>query len=264
MTQRLAITGAAGAIGRTLREGLRDDVRELRLLDREHLTARTNGERCLRVDLRDYDQVREAVDGVDAVVHLAALPSEAPFPDILDNNIRTTYHVLEAARRGGVHRVVLASSNHATGMYPAGTRISPDDPTRPDSFYGVGKVCDEALGRMYAEKFGLEVAALRIGSFGQRPQSPRELRTWLSPRDCVRLVRRCLEAPELGFAVLYGVSANTRSWWDDPGAARIGYEPVDDAERYADEVGGGELEDPHQGGPFATPEASDLPPPGSA
>jgi uronate dehydrogenase len=249
IADRLLITGAAGRIGRALRDGLRDHVGELWLVDREPLEAEVTNERCVRLDLRDVGAVGGVTAGVDAIVHLGALPGDAPFPTIIDNNVLTTFNVLEEARLAGVRRVVLASSNHATGMYPTSQRTGPHDPPRPDTFYGVGKACDEALASLYADRSHLEVACLRIGSFRGRPRTERELATWLSPRDCVHLVRRCLEAEDLGFAILYGVSANTRRWWDDPEAARIGYDPVDDAETYADEV---TADDPYryQGGPF--------------
>jgi uronate dehydrogenase len=62
------------------------------------------------------------------------------------------------------------------------------------------------------------------------------LSTWLSPGDAARLVHACLAAPNPGFATVYGISANTRAWWDlGPGRA-LGYEPHDDAEEFAAEV----------------------------
>lgn len=264
--QRLLLTGAAGQIGSVLRGALRGEFDELRLADRESLEPAATNEICVRVDLRDFSAVVQLVDGVDAVVHLAAIPREAPFPDILDNNIRTTFHVLEAARRCAVRRIVLASTNHVIGMYPVGQRIGPEVPLRPDSFYGVGKSCDEALARLYVEKFGLEIACLRIGSFTARPENERALSTWLSHRDAVELVRRCLTARDLRFAIVYGVSANRRTWWDNPAADQIGYNPVDDAEAYVDEIEASPIDsrDPleraaaFQGGSFALPEASEF------
>ena len=62
------------------------------------------------------------------------------------------------------------------------------------------------------------------------------LATWLSPDDAARLVDACLRAPDLEYAVVYGISANTRGWWDlEPGRA-LGYAPADDAETFAKEV----------------------------
>lgn len=261
------MTGAAGRIGAVLREGLRSRYAALRLLDVEDLGPAGDGEELVTADLRDYPSVEAAADGVDAVVHLGAIPGEAAFADICEHNLVGTYHVFEAARRQGVQRVVYASSNHATGFYPVGQRIGPDAPVRPDSYYGVSKVFGEALGRLYADKFAMQVACLRIGSFGERPTSRRELSTWLSHRDAVELVRCCLDAPALGFAIIYGLSANTRRWWDNPEADRIGYRPADDAEHFAADVTADddhptEPTDALQGGPFAAPEATATQPHG--
>jgi uronate dehydrogenase len=170
------------------------------------------------------------------VIHLAAITREAGFEDIFAGNITTTYSVFEAARRARVRRVVFASSHHVIGFYPRGETVGPDDPVRPDSFYGVSKVFGEALGRLYAEKYGLEVVCLRIGSFAERPTRARQLSIWLSPRDCLQLVRCCLDAPAVGFTVVYGASANTRGWWNDDAAATLGYHPRDNAEEFAAQV----------------------------
>jgi uronate dehydrogenase len=184
------------------------------------------------------------MEDVDAVIHLAAVASEAPFDEILSGNITTTYSLFEGARRAGVRRVVFASTNHVIGFYPRGETVGPDDPVRPDTFYGVSKAFGEALGRLYADKYGLEVVCLRIGSFAERPTTTRQLSIWLSPRDCVQLVRCSLDAPAVGFTLVYGVSANTRSWWEDDAAASLGYRPQDDAEQFA-----AQIEEPSPGAP---------------
>jgi NAD(P)-dependent dehydrogenase (short-subunit alcohol dehydrogenase family) len=155
------------------------------------------------------------------------------FERIVQTNIVGTFNVFEAARRQGCPRVVFASSLHVTGFYDATQRISPAVPVRPDSFYGVGKACGENLGRLYADKHGLEVVCLRIGTFAEQPTTPRHLSTWLSPRDAVELFYRSLVAPEVGFTVVYGASANQRSWWDPGRIDRLGYRPMDDAEEWA-------------------------------
>jgi uronate dehydrogenase len=86
---------------------------------------------------------------------------------------------------------------------------------------------------LYADKHGMSVACLRIGSFRERPQDARQLATWVSPRDMAQLVRCAIDAPAYDYLVLYGVSANTRSRWANPAAAGIGYQPQDNAEEYA-------------------------------
>ena len=136
---------------------------------------------------------------------------------------------------------MFASSNHATGFYRVQDRIGPDAPVRPDTLYGVSKVFGEALGSLFHDKFGLRVACIRIGTALPRPREPRHLATWLSPGDLVRLIKACLTAPELGFAIVYGVSANRRGYWDLEPGRKLGYEPVDDAEAFATDVDGGPI-----------------------
>ena len=252
---RVLVTGGAGRIGRVLREGLVEDA-TLRLLDREPQPQVATPHETVTADLADLDALQAACADVDAVVHLAAISGESDLPSIVQANILGTYHVLEAARRQAVPRVVLASSNHVVGYHPTSGRVDAGVDPRPDTFYGVSKLTLEGLGRLYADKFGLRVACLRIGSFKERPEAPRELGTWLSHGDGVRLVRACLDAPDLQFSVVYGISANTRAWLDLTPARALGYEPLDDAEAFADEVLAGAPYDPgpHTGGHFATPE----------
>lgn len=234
--KRVLITGAAGKIGRALRQGLRGRYPLLRLSDVAPLDDAGPGEEVVYADLRDMTQVERAVAGTDAVVHLGGVPVEAEWERIHLNNIVGTYHLFEAARRHGVSRVAFASTNHVTGFYRRGRRVGPGDPVRPDSRYGVSKAFGEALARLYADKYGLGVVCLRIGSFQPRPAGIRMLSTWISPRDMVQLVKRSLEAPDIRFEIVYGVSANDRTWWDNPAAARIGYVPVDNAEAFAGKI----------------------------
>jgi uronate dehydrogenase len=236
LPSRVLITGAAGAIGSCLRDGLRPLVDELVLTDVQPIVP-GDKERFVPSDLADRDTLVGLAGAVDAVVHLGGVSSEAPFEQLLGPNLVGTFNVFDAARVGGVSRVVFASSNHATGFYPVEQRLAGSEPPRPDSLYGVTKVYGEALGRLYVDKFGLEVVCLRIGSFATRPRQLRELATWLSHPDAVRLFAACLSAPNVGFRVVYGASANTRAFWDLTPARELGYEPEDDAERYAGEVG---------------------------
>ena len=186
--RRVLITGARGRIGTVLRPALRDGLEELRLSDLSAPDDLVSPETFVAADLTDQAAVQAAVDGVDAVVHLGAVPSEAAFEEIAGPNLHGAFHVFEACRRAGVRRVVYASSNHATGMYAPGEPLDGAQPPRPDGLYGASKVWGEALGRLYVDKFGLEVVCLRIGSFQPRPRERRELATWLSHADGIRLV----------------------------------------------------------------------------
>lgn len=235
---KVLITGAAGSIGSVLREGLRGRYDLLRLTDHRDLGEAREGEEIVLADLTEIGGLMEAMRGIDAVVHMGGIPNEHTYERIRAVNMDGTHNVYEAARLAGVRRVVFASSIHAVGFYERDSenKIGPDVPVRPDTFYGVSKVFGEALGRLYWEKHGIETAALRICSFLERPKERRNLSTWLSHGDTVRLVSACLETPELGFKILAGISNNTRAWMTGEGWADVGYHPQDDAEAYASEI----------------------------
>ncbi len=234
--ERVLITGAAGTIGRALREGLRGAYPVLRLSDIAALGAAGPGEELAPADLRDLAQVEAAMAEVDAVVHLGGMSVENTWEIVHEANIIGCYHVFEAARRQGVKRVVFASSNHVIGYHRRPERIDDTAMFRPDSRYGLSKLFGEGLGRLYADKHGLACVCLRIGSFQPKPKDVRMLSTWISHRDTVHLVRRALEAEGVHFEIVYGVSANARNWWDNPGGTRIGYAPQDNAEDHAAEI----------------------------
>jgi uronate dehydrogenase len=248
---RVAVTGAAGRIGRVVRPGLAElghDIVGIDLVDAPGIN---------HVDVRDTTALAPLLQGCDAVVHLASIAEETTFEVALDTHLRVTYSVLEAMLCAGVPRIVYASSNHAVGFTPRETMADVATRLRPDSFYGVGKAACETLCSLYVDRHGINAACLRIGSFRDRPRSRRELSTWLSHGDAVWLVEACLTAPGLEFAVVYGVSANTRGWWDLAPARALGYRPHDDAEAYAaavlatEETEADRIEGRHIGGPFA-------------
>lgn len=236
--KRILITGAAGQIGRTLHRGLAGHYPLLRLADIRPIQINDMREEAVACDVTDPSELAAAMSGVDCVVHLAGVPREGAWEAILPNNIIGTYNVFEAARLNRVPRVIFASSNHVVGYYRAAQHVDNTVLPRPDSRYGVSKVFGEAVGRLYADKHGMSVACLRIGSFRERPEDERQLATWVSPRDMIELVRCAIDAPEFHYLVLYGVSANTRCRWHNPDAERIGFVPRDNAEQFADEVAG--------------------------
>jgi uronate dehydrogenase len=233
----ILITGAAGRIGTMLRARLARDGRALRLLDIAELTAGP-GEEAVRASVTDLAAMTAACQGADAVIHLAGIAWEAPWPEILQTNIHGTYVAFEAARRAGVPRVIFASSNHAVGFSPRESFPVPDYAfPAPDTYYGVAKVAGEGLAGMYHHRYGIDAICIRILTCFERPPSARALATWLSPDDAGRLFEACLAAPSPGFRVIFGVSANTRGGWVSlEGARALGYTPRDDAEAYAAEV----------------------------
>jgi len=235
---RVLITGAAGQIGRALRAGLRGSYALIRLLDVATLCPARDGEEVVAADIRDIAAMEKATAGIDCVVHLAGQSTEAEWEKVLPLNIEGCYNVFEAARRSGVKRIVFASSNHAIGFHRRERVIDDQILPRPDTRYGVSKVFGEALGRLYADKHGLSVACLRIGTFvtPDRPKDARQLLTWISHRDMVQLVRRCIDHPHYHFIVVYGVSDNLRSRWDNINVRFLGYRPQDDSETFAAEI----------------------------
>ena len=238
--KKILITGAAGKIGRVLRDGLKDDY-NLRLLYHRTVLPAAPGEEVHVASIKDLDKMVEVVDGVDSVVHMAGDPEVgASFESVYENNILGTYCIYEAARRTGTPQVIFASTNHVTGMYEQeGVYTTPEMPVRPDSHYGASKAYGEALGRYYVDEFGLSVHCLRIGTFQpvesvQNRTSDRILSTWLSHRDMVQMTKRSIEAASVKFGIYYGISNNTRAYWDTENARKeIGYAPEDNAEDYA-------------------------------
>jgi uronate dehydrogenase len=230
------ITGAAGDIGGRLRGTLKGVYPMLRLSDVRPLAAAGAGEEVDQTDLTDMVAVERMCEGVDGIVHLGGNSTEASWEVIRDANITGTYNLFEAARRQGVQRIVFATSNHAVGYYRRDQVIDHQVVVRPDSRYGLSKAFGEALGALYADKYGLGVLCVRIGNVGERPIDKRRLAIWISPRDLTQLVRIGLEHADLHFEIVYGVSDNDRSWYDNANAVRLGYEPQDRAEDYAEAV----------------------------
>lgn len=228
------LTGAAGTIGTVLARDLPAYGHDLRLLDSRPI----DGADSLVADITDRDAVDAAMEGIDSVVHFAGVVNEGPFDGLLRTNIEGTYNVFDAGRRAGVRRIVYASSGRAVGFTPRAPMVGVDVPPRPDGYYGLSKVFGEALGRLYVDRYDMEVACLRIGTFAEEPTVPRELSLWLSPGDAVRLVHAGLTCPDLTYAVVFGVSANTRGWWDLAPGHALGYHPQDDAEAYAKQIVG--------------------------
>jgi uronate dehydrogenase len=267
VTQRIVITGAAGGVGTLLRPRLARAGRILRLLDVTPVpgAAEDADSETVQASVTDLPAMREALTGADAVIHLGGLSVEGPWDKILDINVNGTRTVLEAARRAGVPRVIIASSSHAVGYHPRNSEQAADGQEapdylfpRPDTYYGVSKVAGEALGSLYHDRYGLDVICVRIGGCFERPIAARQLATWLSPDDCARLMEALLAAPSPGFRVVWGVSDNTRRWFSLDEARALGYEPQDDAERFAAELEREGRHDPlddiYLGGAFCSPD----------
>ena len=198
-----------------------------------------DGEEMMNLDVLDPGALAKACREVDAVLHLGGISTEAPFEDVLQVNVVGTHNVLRAAVDAGVPKVILPSSNHAIGFYsrsdvPPGSDGLPDGLLpHPDTFYGWSKAAIEALGALYHYRFGIDVTVLRLGSCFVEPGDTRALSTWLAPADAAALIEVCLEHPENGYRMVLATSDNTRRWWTLAGARALGFEPADNAERFA-------------------------------
>ena len=229
---RLLLTGAAGGLGRELRPRLRRLARVLRVSDLAAMAPAEAGEEVAGADLRDAVAVDAVVAGCEAIVHLGGISVEGPFEPILQANIVGVWNLYEAARRHGVKRIVFASSNHVTGFYGQDEVVSPLDPVRPDGHYGLSKAFGENLSRFYFDRYGIESVCLRIGSSFAEPKDRRMLATWLSYDDLERLVVASLTAPVVGHSIVYGMSDNAATWWDNTSARHIGFRPRDSSEPF--------------------------------
>jgi uronate dehydrogenase len=258
----ILITGATGDVGTHLRRELAGQYR-IRASDLRPLKKIKN-ETFMRADISKFADAMRITKGVDAIVHLGGYSVEGPWEGILSANLIGCYNVFEAARRNGVKRIVFPTSNHATGFYPRDQTIDHRVYPKPDSRYGVSKVFGEALGSLYADKYGMQFLMLRIGNVNPVPIDKRRLSIWVSPRDIAQLVTIGIEHPEIRFEIVYGISGNTRAWYDNSNAFRLGYKPKDNAEAYAPELlarekPGDATAERYQGGVFCV--AEDIPNP---
>lgn len=252
--KRLLITGAAGGLGKVLRTGLVGTAGIIRLSSRRDPGELASHEEHVKADLADAAAVERMLEGVDAVVHMGGQSTEANWDVIIASNIVGMVNLYEAARKAGTKRIIFASSNHVIGMYPRDRRLDHTTPPRPDSRYGLSKAFGEDLACFYAYKYGISSLCIRIGSSFPEPKSRRMLSTWQSYRDIIEQIKVGLTADYL-FEIVYGVSANTRGWWDNSNAERLGFRPQDDSERFAPKVegigDGDPVSDALQGGGFA-------------
>jgi NAD dependent epimerase/dehydratase family len=234
--KKILLTGSAGKIGTSLRQEL-DRFYQFRCFDRQPIDKI---EDSIVADIQDFDAVSKAMLGMDAVIHLAANPDpKQSWHEVYTGGISGTYNIFEAARLAGIQKMIYASTAHILGFreLEKNQEVSPEDRISPDSFYAVGKVCGEALGQVFSDRYGMSIICLRIGYFTDKIHKSwlnKMLRSgYISPRDLAQLVQKSLETENLGFQVFYGVSANTKRMWDIRNAeTRVGYQPQDDADRW--------------------------------
>ena len=177
---------------------------------------------------------------MDTVVHLAAdaNPAASFYDSLLDNNIKGTFNVFRAAKDQGCRRVIFASSAWVMGGYARDVQLTPDAPLRPVNLYGVSKCFGEAVAAYFAQAEGLSSIVVRIGAYDdgeahnwlRAAPNVRELATYVSARDLHHLLVRCIDTPNIRFAIVHGLSENRFKRLDLTSTrALLGYAPQDDA-----------------------------------
>ena len=243
MIKKILITGGSGLCGSILHKGL--SKKGYKILSCDINTKLSDAAKSLRikpdhkitkVDLRNFSQVLKITRGIDAVIHFGGIarhkPEDDDFKKIINHNIIGTYNVFEASRLNKVQRIIFASSAHTIGFHDRKKKLNERALFRPDSHYGVSKCFGESLASLYADKYNIKSLSIRIGSVLPKPSDQRFLSTWISYSDLIQLVKIGLTNKKIHSSVVYGVSKNKRSWWDNKHAYKLGYRPKDNAERF--------------------------------
>ena len=248
--KKVLITGMSGLIGGLLRHHLEAlGGYELSALNRRAV----EGVKSFQADIGDLEAIKPAFEGQDVVVHLAAYLGSDDFAGQLRGNVIGAYNVYEAARLAGVKRVIFASSGNAirgfedippydaiaAGRYD---EVDEDFPkithemVRPAAIYGAAKVWGEALGRHFADAYGLSILCVRIGMVRQdnRPHAAREFSIYLSHADVCQMLQLCVDAPDdLKYDIFLATSGNKWSYRDlEHPREVLGYVPQDSADAY--------------------------------
>ena len=217
-------------MGSDLRPFLSESYDEVLLTSRRPITDLQPNETYEQGDIIDAGFVDSLVGQVDGAIHLAGMVGpDYTYDEVMAPNVTGTYNLFHAAHRHGVKQIVNASSHHAVGFHRRGTHLDALTTPRADSYYGISKAFGEILASYFADKYGLNILTIRIGYVGERAIDERRMRTWCSPRDLAQLVHIGLSNPDLGYRLVYGVSNNPGSFFDNSSAEEIGYKPMDNS-----------------------------------
>jgi uronate dehydrogenase len=264
LPRAILVTGAAGHLGQHVATYLSKALEErrferLRLLDMKPIATSNSDVEVIQASLAERDAAFAAAEGMDAVVHFAGINTEGEWQALIPANLAACAHLWDAAAARGVDRILYASSNHAVGFYPSPEKIDHSAMPKPDSRYGITKAFGEELARLYAHKTPLRSFCMRIGSCFPSVTTERQLKTFQSYADLVRLVEVGLTA-DYRFEVVYGLSDIPDGYWDNANAFRLGYAPKDRPEDFASDPLDPD-ENSYQGGSIATAPLPPIRPP---
>ena len=230
---KILITGAAGRIGTAFWKA-QSDHQDLRLADID-IHSFPGTAHVSSLDVRDLSSCLQVCEGIETVIHLAADPDpDADFmTSLLPLNIVGTYNMFSAAKAQGCKRFILASSAQAVEGYPKDHQIHEHMAPRPANFYGVSKAFGEAIASLYANDGQMTTLAVRIANVAEfhpgESHSYRDIAAFISLRDVVALLERCIDADLTGFHVIHGVSDNRYKRLSiDKTREVLGYDPRDD------------------------------------
>lgn len=230
---RILVTGSSGAIGQPACRELLARGHHVRGFD---LTATPGVIDMVVGDVQDRNAVLQASAGIERVLHLGAVPDDADFELLNGPNVRGLFHVLDAARRQHVPRVILASSIQVVERWwdCGRQRAASVSEASPINHYALTKVWAEQMGEMYARCHGLEVLAARIGFMvrdrceAQRLIEQQQFELYLSRGDVARFCALAVEAAALSFAVVYAVGRGGERLFDmRPARELLGFQARD-------------------------------------
>jgi len=232
MNKKILITGASGHLGGMLFKLMPEiGYRNLVGTDLKKKNIKKH-EKFIIANLKDLKSILKITKDIYAIVHFGAIPIEDTQQNILQNNIIGTYNIFEAARINKVKRIIFASSNHAIGFHRRTTKLNEFSTQRPDSHYGLSKAFGEDLSRLYADKYNIKSLCIRIGSCLKKPKDRRHISTWISYLDLMQLVDIGIKHKSIHHEIVYGVSKNKKSWWNNSRAYKLGYKPKDSADHF--------------------------------
>lgn len=234
MSERILITGSSGCIGRVISPFLENYGFDIRGLDKNPCEQSIS--EFIQGDIENSTVVRNAVRGMDMVIHLAGCANEkAQLSALVGPNLLGVFNVLEAMRLEGVGRIVLASSVHVTDLTRSREFIGTQERV-PKSHYGLLKLCAEDMGKMYSRLYGISGVIARIGWVLRDQDDEAELKAnpqwwnlFIGKNDLCTFFLQCARAPLQSLSVVYALSCQLDGERFDmtPSRELLGFIPVD-------------------------------------